>query len=109
MKITYKDWNIEEQTGYKPLTTAYMDLSIAERFGIKAIGDTVKNLLISFNNNYKYLTELVMALNWKTWEHYESNHPTLQKLYTDMYYKMHNWCLDHLKDEELEYYLDTTD
>ena len=35
-----KDWNIEAQCGYTPLTTVYMDFSIADNFGIDAIKDT---------------------------------------------------------------------
>ena len=38
MKI--KNWNIEELTGYKPLTTLYMDFSIADKFGKNAILST---------------------------------------------------------------------
>ena len=29
-KLSFKDWNIERMTGYKPMTTCYMDFSIAE-------------------------------------------------------------------------------
>ena len=39
-KINYEDWNIEELTGYKPLTTCYIDISIAERFGKSAVFNT---------------------------------------------------------------------
>ena len=28
-KLSFKDWNIERMTGYKPMTTCYMDFSIA--------------------------------------------------------------------------------
>ena len=60
--LTIKDWNIEEMTGYKPMTSSYRDLSIADKFGISAIKDTIKNLLKNFKatgNGYKYITELV--------------------------------------------------
>ena len=109
MKITFKNWNIEEQTGYKPLTTSYMDFSIAEPFGIKAIMGTFKDLLMNFKGNYKYLTKLTMALNWKCWEHYSSGNGQLQELYTMLYHKMDKWCMDNLKGEALEYFIRTTD
>lgn len=60
-----KDWNIEEMTGYKPITTFYTDFSIAEPFGKDAIIDTYRRSFKHWKDNYKYLTELVMALNWK--------------------------------------------
>ena len=66
MKI--KDWNIEALTGYKPITTYYRDFSIADKFGKKAILETYKKAVQYAKLNYKYLTELVMALNWKSWE-----------------------------------------
>ena len=106
MQIKVKNWNIEEETGYKPLTTCYMDLSIAEPFGIKAIMNTFKDLLRNFNGNYKYLTELTMALNWKIWEHYGNN---LAKVYDIMWKQMDAYCLDHFKGEALSYYIRTTD
>ena len=71
MKI--KNWNIEAITGYKPITTFYTDFSIADNFGANAILDTFKRAFRSWKDNYKYLTELVMVLNWKIHEHYEKN------------------------------------
>lgn len=67
MKI--KDWNIEALTGYKPITTFYTDFSIAEPFGESAIKDTYERAFKIWKSDYKYLTELVMVLNWKCWEH----------------------------------------
>lgn len=63
MSLAFKDWNIEELTGYTPRTTFYMDFSIADHFGEAAIRDTYKRAFKSWKNNVEYLTELVMALN----------------------------------------------
>ncbi|MBO7735987.1 MAG: hypothetical protein J6S67_25685 [Methanobrevibacter sp.] len=72
--MVFKDWNIEAMTGYKPKTTFYMDFSIADRIGgVKAIKDTYKRAFNEWKTNYEYLTELVMVLNWKIWEHSETN------------------------------------
>lgn len=35
MKI--ENWRIEASIGYKPITTLYIDFSIADRFGIDSI------------------------------------------------------------------------
>ena len=103
-----KTWNIEEMTGYKPITTFYEDFSIADRFGISAIKDTFKRAFENWKDNYKYLTELVMALNWKIWEHYESNEK-VARVYSDLWEKADGYAMDNLKGEELRYFLSTTD
>ena len=38
MKVSV--WNIEAITGYKPITTFWMDFSIADNFGKSAVKDT---------------------------------------------------------------------
>ena len=94
-------------TGYKPLTSFYRDFSIADKFGKKAILETYKKAVPYAKLNYKYLTELVMVLNWKSWEH--EKQPTLCKLYCDLFYKLNDYVYSTLKGEELSYYLKTTD
>ena len=103
-----KTWNIEEMTGYKPITTFYEDFSIADRFGISAIKDTFKRAFENWKDNYEYLTELVIALNWKIWEHYESNEK-VARVYSDLWEKADGYAMDNLKGEELRYFLSTTD
>ena len=101
------DWNIEAITGYKPKTTFYMDFSIADKFGVEAIKDTYKRALKNWKDNVEYLTELVMVMSWKAFEH-EKN-PVLCKVYSDLYCEADAFALDFLKGEDLEYYLNTTD
>ena len=105
-----KDWNIEALTGYKPKTTFYLDFSMAEPFGIKAITDTYQNAMKSWKTNIEYVTELSMVLNWKIWEHYETN-PTLGKLYNDLWDKCCAYITGEadFTEEELSYYYSTTD
>lgn len=103
-----KDWNIEAMTGYKPITTFYMDFSIADHFGESAIRDTYKRCLESWKDDYKYLTELVMALNWKIWEHYQSN-MLLAQLYNELYDAAFEFADGHLKGDELSYFYRTID
>ena len=102
------DWNIEEITGYKPISTFYRDFSIADLCGIKAIKDTYNRCFKYWKDDYKYLTELVMALNWKIWEHYQSN-DELAKLYNDLWEKTDLYATSNLKGEELSYFYKTTD
>lgn len=102
------DWNIEEITGYKPITTFYTDFSIADNYGVEAIKDTYKRAMAAWKTDYKFLTELVMALNWKIWEHYESNRD-YAKVYDELWRKADEYACTNLKGEELSYFYRTTD
>ena len=109
ISIRLANWRIEEITGYKPITTFYMEFSIADVFGEKAILDTFNRAMNEWKNEYKYLTELVMVLNWKSWEHYEKGNEELTQLYTDLFHQADVYALDNLKGEEKQYFLSTTD
>lgn len=102
------DWNIEELTGYKPISTFYTDFSIADKFGIKAIKDTYNRCVKYWSDDYKYLTELVMVMSWKSFEH--QNNSKLCMLYSELYYELDSLAYIKLKDneEQWSYYLRTT-
>ena len=108
MGMTYKEWRVEEITGYKPQTTFYMDFSIADHFGPAAIKDTYKRAMRCWKKNYIYLTELVMVLNWKIWEHYDQCEQ-YATLYDALYHEADEYACSHLKDDELAYFYSTTD
>ena len=107
MKI--KTWNIEAMVGYKPITTFYEDFSIADRFGHAAIIDTYnRGFQTAEALGYKYITELVMVLNLKIWEHYETN-ALRASVYQHLWESVSEWAQENLKGEELEYFYRTTD
>ena len=106
--MTIKTWNIEESTGYKPFTTFYEDFSIADNFGIAAIKDTYKRAFKSWKDDYKYITEFIMALNWKIHEHYNRN-DDYAIVYDELWREADEWAMENLKGEALQYYLRTTD
>ena len=56
-----------ERTGYKRLTIFYSDLSIAEWYGKDSIKETYETVRKEWIDDYKYFTEFVMCLNWKSW------------------------------------------
>ena len=106
--MTFRDWNIEAITGYKPKTTFYMDFSIADKFGESAIKDTFNRAFKQWKSDVEYVTELAMALNWKSFEHSRTNE-RYTRLYVDLWQKVDKWCMDNLKGEDIQYYLRTTD
>lgn len=97
-----------KMTGYIPVTTFWSDFTIADRFGSKAVKETFNRAFNEWKTNYIYLTELVMILNWKSWEHHEEN-GSLSELYTELFEKADQYAIENLKDDELTYFLQTTD
>lgn len=110
--LSFPKWNVEEELGYKPITTFWQDFSIAEKFGEASVKDTFKKAFAEWKGNYKYLTELVMVLNHKIFQHYdpekESQSP-LAVLYNDLWEQADRWACENLKGEELDYFYQTLD
>ena len=104
-----RDWNIEAMTGYTPKTTFYTDFSIADNFGAEAIKGTYYRAFTHWKKNVEYVTELVMALNWKIWEHYHSGNEKIARLYDQLWREASEWCCENLEGEDLEYYFRTID
>lgn len=94
--------------GYETMTTFWEDFSIADKFGVDAIKDTYNRAFNEWKNNYKYLTELVMILNWKIWEHYESN-DTVARMYDELWREADAYACDNLTGTELDYFYRVTD
>lgn len=105
--MTFKDYMMD-MCGYEVKTTFWEDFSIADRFGMAAVKDTFKRAFDEWKGNYVYLTELVLVLNHKIWQHYETNTP-LARVYNALWEKADNYGCNHLKGEELDYFIRTLD
>ena len=103
-----KTFDSEGMFGYKQITTFFQDFSIADAFGVNAIKDTYERGLEYAKTDYKVLTEFVMVLNWKIWEHYETNE-ALARVYNDLWEKADAFAMDYLTGDELSYFFRTTD
>lgn len=97
-----------DMSGYEPKTTFWSDFSIADKFGLSAVQDTFNRAFDEWKDNYIYLTELVLVLNWKMWQHYEHNEQ-LARLYESLWGQADEYAFQNLKDNELEYFIQTTD
>ena len=106
--MTVERFNSEEMFGYKQITTFYEDFSIADNFGKRAIVDTYMRAFKSWKSNVQYFTELVMVLNWKIWRWYEEN-DEYAKVYQELWEKADAYAMDNFKDDDLAYFLRTTD
>ena len=96
------------QNGYELTTTFWEDFTIADKFGTKAIVDTFKRAFKEWKNNYIYLTELVIVLNHKIWQHY-SEAPKYAEVYNCLWGYADEYACNHLKDEELSHFYRVTD
>lgn len=94
--------------GYKTITTFYQDFSIADKFGTYAIEDTYKRAFNAWKNDYKYLTELVLILNWKIFEHHKKN-DQFAELYNELWIEADTYACENLHGEEAEYFFKITD
>ncbi len=106
--LTITTFDSESTLGYKQITTFFEDFSIAENFGEKAIKETYHKAFDGWADNYMYLTELVMVLNWKIWQHYEKN-DAYAKLYNELWTETDRYACENLKGDELAYFYKTTD
>lgn len=89
--------------------TFYMDFTIADRFGVLAVKDTYDRAFKEWHTDYKMLTELVIALNHKIWEHYHKHNDALTQLYNDLWGQADDYAQTHLKGDALTYFYNTTD
>ena len=59
------------------------------------------------------LTDLVMVINHKSWDHYEKRNIGFQELYTDLYYEYYEKAINYMEkkgmDSELTYFIRTLD
>ena len=94
--------------GYETMTTFWNDFTIADAFGVDAIKGTFNCASKDWKSNYKYLTELVMVLNWKIWQHYENN-KSIARVYNELWEEADLYAQENLHGEEAEYFFRTTD
>ena len=102
-------WNIQAITGYEPKTTFWTDFSIADAFGLDAIRDTFNRAFSEWKSDCVYLTELVMVLNWKLWQHHERGNEAYAGIYDELWEKADAWACENLTGDELTYFYNTTD
>lgn len=94
---------------YTPITTFWDDFSIADPFGEKAIRGTFRRGFAYAKKDYKYLTEFVMVLNHKLWQHYNNGNIMISRIYDELWKQADNFAQTHLKGEKLDYFYTTTD
>jgi hypothetical protein len=101
--------NILTSYGKESITTFYSDFTIAELVeGANGVKDTLKRVVKAWKNDVSYMAELVVVLNHKIWEHYETNEP-LARVYDKLWRETDDFCREHFKGEDLSYYFNFID
>ena len=103
---------LKNASGYERKTTFYSDLSIAEWCGgEKAVKETCNRVMKEWIDDIDYITEFVMAVNIKSWQHYENDKQELSKLYSTLYHQSFDKVLKHYEgnQEAISYFLTTID
>lgn len=75
---------------------------------------TIANILYQrWRDSIHELTDLIMVINHKSWDHYQKRNVGFQELYTDLYYKYYEKAIEYLekehRDEDLTYFIRTLD
>lgn len=91
-------------------TTFWSDFTIADQFGLDIVQDTYDRIFEQWKSDYRYLTDLVMALNHKIWQHWEKDPESpYATLYDDLWRQTDSYAMENLTGAKLKYYLEVTD
>lgn len=90
-------------------TTFWDDFSIADSFGVDAIRDTFNRAFAEWKDDYFYLTDLVVVLNHKIWQHHDAGNEAYARLYDELWNKAQDYGYDTLEGDELEYFWSVLD
>lgn len=90
------------------ITTFWQDFTIADMFGVDGIQDTYNRAFAEWKTDYRYLTDLVIVLNHKCWQHHGKKQ-AYSELYAKLFYEAKDYAYENLKDEELDYFFHQTD
>ena len=109
--IKLMDWKTfaSEWCGYELMTTFACDFDIADAFGVNAIRNTYKKAFNEWKDNYKYLTELVLVLNWKIGQYFGLKNQECACVYNELWMAADSYAEEHLRGEELAYFHRVTD
>ena len=101
---------LEQFTDWRPTTLYWQRFSIAERYGKEELLRVYHEIFNESKNDYKLITELVMILNHKSWEHCENlMNSDFCSLYANLFREVRNYAEATLEGDELQYFLDVTD
>lgn len=106
--VDWKKYALEKY-GYEMLGTFATDFDVAESFGAATVCDTFRRAFAEWRTEYRYLTELILTLGWKSHQQYQAGNVTLSQLYADLWAEADAWACNNLQGKDLEYFYRVTD
>lgn len=76
---------IQANFGKKRETTFFSDLSIAEWYGLSGVKETYENVMKSWIDDVKYITEFALSLAWKAYQHEDADNVEMCKEYWTLF------------------------
>lgn len=107
-KIMEQKLALERQFDYQFETTFWEEFSIADSYGSEGVVEHYNLVFDQWKDNLKYLTELVMVLNWKIAQWYQVD-DDLGLTYDQLWKRADGYAMGTLKGDDLHYYLSTLD
>lgn len=99
---------LEKQFDFKFETSFWEEFSIADNYGSDGIKEHYDQVFSEWKDNLKYLTELVLVLNWKIFQWYQID-DAIGLTYDELWKKTDAYALENLKGDDLHYYLSVLD
>lgn len=99
---------LEKQFDFKFETSFWEEFSIADNYGSDGIKEHYDQVFSEWKDNFKFLTELVLVLNWKIFQWYQID-DAIGLTYDELWKKTDAYALENLKGDELHYYLSVLD
>lgn len=111
--IEFKMARMAQTETYGTLTSTFTgDFNIAEDLGgAHAVEDTFARAFACWKHDVRYLANLAMVVNHKSWQHADAN-PELSRLYAEFYYAVRDFVYDDdspFDDDDIRYFFEVTD
>lgn len=98
----------ELKPDYKRCSTFAADFAIADSFGKEAVKETFDRAFNEWKDRPKMMAEMALVLNHNIWRYHETD-PELAKVYDECWKQADEYCMEHYKDDDLDWYIQVTD
>ena len=108
MEILEQKQSLERQFDFHFETTFWEEFSIADNYGSEGVIEHYNLVFNQWKDNLRFLTELVLVLNWKIYQWYQGD-DNLGMTYDELWKMTDGYALETLKGDDLHYYLSILD
>lgn len=92
---------LEDLKGCERKTTFTADLSIGEWVsGWSGVFDTLRRCMVEWRDNVEFMSEFVLCVNWKAWEHHARQNFMWAKFYSLLYEGVRDLMYDYYEGDE---------